>query len=153
MMEMHMGEDSGQTARDNERAPPVAGGRASSIQSYRDLHAWQESRALVQMVYWLTKSFPDQERFGLTQQLRRSAVSVPSNIAEGYGRGSRRDYVRFLNTARGSLFEAETQLILSLDLGFASQDSLTPILDHCQRVSRILQGPITAIIRSGAEDV
>ena len=83
------------------------------IRSYRDLRAWQMSRQLVKSVCEASRGFPREELYGLTQQVQRAVVSVPSNIAEGYGRGGLRDYVRFLQTARGSLFEVRTQLQLA----------------------------------------
>lgn len=120
-------------------------GPARDIRSYRDLRAWQESRELVKSVYELTAAFPSDERFGLTQQLRRAAVSVPSNIAEGYGRGTTKDYLRFLFTARGSLLEIQTQIILAADLGFVAQDDVRPLFSQCETVSRILHGLIAAL--------
>ena len=81
-----------------------------SIRSYKDLIVWQKSMEMVRLIYQATKAFPDDERFGLVSQLRRGAVSVPSNIAEGYGRNSTLDYIRFLRMAIGSLYEIETQL-------------------------------------------
>lgn len=121
----------------------VMGNRA--VQSYQDLAAWQEARVLVRMVYEMSKTFPADERFGLVSQIRRCAVSVPSNIAEGYGRGSRNDYSRFLRIARGSLFEIETQLILASDLGFIEGDAKTDIQEQIDRVARPLWGLIRSV--------
>ena len=84
-----------------------------SIQSYRDLRVWQEAMTLAEMCYRLTKIFPKEEVYGMTSQIRRAAASVPANIAEGYGRESRAEYIRFLRIAQGSLKEVETHLILS----------------------------------------
>lgn len=92
-------------------------------QSHHKLVAWQLSIELVRSVYTLTRSFPSDEKFGLVSQLRRAAVSVPSNIAEGAARGTPRDYTRFLYISRGSLSEMETQLILAEELGFAADTS------------------------------
>ena len=86
------------------------GGR---IERFEDLRVWQEAIALVAAVYRVTGAFPPAEQLGLTSQLRRAAVSIPSNIAEGWGRGSRADYTRFLRVARGSLYEVKTQLIIA----------------------------------------
>ncbi|MCR9074626.1 MAG: four helix bundle protein [bacterium] len=116
-----------------------------AVQSYQDLAAWQEARVLVRMVYEMSKTFPADERFGLVSQIRRCAVSVPSNIAEGYGRGSRNDYSRFLRIARGSLFEIETQLILASDLGFIEGDAKTDIQEQIDRVARPLWGLIRSV--------
>ena len=79
---------------------------------------WQKSISLVKEVYSFTNSFPEEEIYGLVSQMRRSAVSIPSNIAEGWGRMSRKNYIQFLRTARGSLFELETQMIISAELNF-----------------------------------
>jgi four helix bundle protein len=86
--------------------------------SYRDLVAWQRAVELVTHVYRVTKTFPNDERFGLTSQLRRAAVSVPSNIAEGQGRFSRGEFKQFLGHARGSLLEMETQITIATNLGY-----------------------------------
>ncbi len=88
---------------------------------HHDLHAWQLSLSLVKTVYELTSSFPREEVFGLASQMRRAAVSVPSNIAEGAARATDKEFLHFLHIARGSLSELETQLILSKELGFASE--------------------------------
>lgn len=113
------------------------------IKTFRDLIAWQKAMQLAREVYKGTSLMPDTERFGLTGQMRRAAVSVPSNIAEGYGRESLTDYIRFLKTARGSLMELETQLLLAQDLGFLRithglSESLT-------ETSRVLQGLIGSL--------
>jgi four helix bundle protein len=92
------------------------------LTTYRDLDVWQKAMDLVEMTYRLSESFPDAERFGLTSQIRRSAVSVPSNIAEGYGRNSRAEYLRYLAIAGGSLKELETQMIIAGRLGFITRD-------------------------------
>jgi four helix bundle protein len=91
--------------------------------TYRTLAAWQRSVELAIAVYDVTKRFPTDERFGLTQQLRRAAVSVPSNVAEGRGRGTRRDYRRFVLQARGSIFELETELHIAHELGYCDSAS------------------------------
>ncbi|MFT3687038.1 MAG: four helix bundle protein [Phycisphaerales bacterium] len=104
---------------------------------FRDLIAWRKSYELGLELYRVTGRFPDSERYGLTSQLRRGGVSVSSNIAEGYGRGGRADYVRFLKIARGSLHEIDTQAQLAFDLGFADQPSYTKLremIDECQRI-------------------
>jgi four helix bundle protein len=83
------------------------------IANFKELKVWQESVKLARAVYMLTKSFPSDERFGLTSQMRRAAVSIPSNIAEGYGRANRKEYLHFLSVSMGSLHELETQLIIA----------------------------------------
>ncbi len=90
----------------------------SSIKSYKDLLVWQKSILLVKEVYQLTELFPADEKFGIISQIRRAVVSIPSNIAEGWGRMSRKNYIQFLRTARGSLFELETQIIISKELKY-----------------------------------
>lgn len=115
-----------------------------TIRSHRDLETWQLAHALGLLVYRATTNFPTTERFGLVSQMRRSAVSVPSNIAEGYGRGSRVEYVRFLKIARGSLFELDAQMQLSIDLGFLSADGAPTLQKEWTRTSQVL----AALIRS-----
>ena len=90
------------------------------MNSYRDLIVWQKSMNWVTLIYSLTAKFPENEKFGLSSQVKRSAVSVSSNIAEGYGRNYRKDYSRFLQIARGSLFECQTQLEIAINLKFIS---------------------------------
>ncbi|HEV2177415.1 MAG TPA: four helix bundle protein [Terriglobia bacterium] len=90
----------------------------TKIRSYRDLVVWQKGIALARAVYRLTAAFPDSEKFGLVSQMRRAAVSVPSNIAEGQARRGKREFLQFLSHAGGSLAEVDTQLILSAELGF-----------------------------------
>ena len=115
------------------------------IRSYRDLAAWQKARALVKRVYGATALFPSDESFGLVRQIRRAAVSVPSNIAEGYGRGSLGDYIRFLQVARGSLFELETQIILANDLEYLTEEQTNSLTEDIQQCARILQGLIASL--------
>ena len=118
---------------------------AERVQSYRDLSAWQRARELVVAVYELSMHFPSDERFGLISQIRRSAISVPSNIAEGYGRGSSVDYARFLRIARGSLYEVETQLILACDLEYISRSDVDGMRELINAAARPLSGLIRSI--------
>ena len=94
----------------------------SKLKTYKELIVWQKAILLVNEVYKFTKTFPEDEKFGLVSQMRRSSVSIPSNIAEGWGRMSKKNYIQFLRTARGSLFELETQIIISVDLNFNSNN-------------------------------
>jgi four helix bundle protein len=113
------------------------------IKTFRDLIAWQKAMELAKRVYRATCEMPATERFGLMSQMRRAAVSVPSNIAEGHGRQSLTDYLRFLKTARGSLMELQTQLILAEELKFipASEE-----LNRLQaETDRVLQGLIRSL--------
>jgi four helix bundle protein len=112
---------------------------------FRDLIAWQKSMVLVKNVYLLTDKFPATERFGLTSQMRRSSVSVPSNIAEGHGRLTDKGLRVFLAQARGSLFELETQLLLSSELGFSDKAEADRLVADCNEVARILNGLIKVL--------
>jgi four helix bundle protein len=107
-------------------------------ESFRNLAAWQRSIELTIAIYQLTSSFPDSERFGLTSQMRRAAVSVASNIAEGYGRSTKGEYLQFLGHARGSNSEVETQIVISKALGFGSDPMLQTTEKLCSEVGRIL---------------
>jgi four helix bundle protein len=97
------------------------------VKSYKDLGVWQKAVALVVETYQKTSRFPDSEKFGLTSQLRRAAASIPANIAEGWGRGSTREYVQFLLIARGSLMELETHLIVSQKLSYLSEEHVAAL--------------------------
>jgi len=109
-----------------------------SLKSYRDLEVWQKAMDLTELVYAITKEYPNDERYGLTSQSRKAAVSVPSNIAEGYGRTHRGDYLKFLSNARGSLCELETQLILAVRLKFVTREAVIPAWNLCQQIGRML---------------
>jgi four helix bundle protein len=102
---------------------------------------------LVVETYRLSSRFPKEEQYGLTSQLRRASVSVPSNIAEGYGRASRKEYLQFLYVGQGSLKETETQIILAEMLGYASKDAAEPLLEKCEVVGKLLGGLIRALQR------
>jgi four helix bundle protein len=117
------------------------------IRNYRDLNAWQSAMELVVQVYSLTKELPDDERFGLTSQLRRAAVSVPSNIAEGQGRDSDREFARFLSIAHGSVREVETQLLICDRLGYIESKRVNAALEKAAEVGRLITGLIKAIER------
>lgn len=108
------------------------------VRSYRDLRVWQASRALVVEIYTLTRPFPQEERYGLTAQMRRAAISVPSNIAEGNARSSK-EYIRFLEIALGSLAELETQLEIAGALGYIQHTRLQDMLKQTDHVGRMLR--------------
>ena len=110
------------------------------LNSYRDLDVWKQSRLLVKSIYNLTKKFPKEEQFGLTNQLRRASISMPSNIAEGCGRNYSKDSIQFFFVARGSLYEIETQLILSSDLDFISEEEFKNIEEQVTKCKKILNG-------------
>ncbi|MBP6558143.1 MAG: four helix bundle protein [Flavobacterium sp.] len=110
--------------------------------SYRDLIVWQKSMSLVTLIYKLVAQLPENEKFGLTSQIKRSAVSIPSNIAEGYGRNYRKDYSRFLQIARGSLFENQTQLEIAVNLDFIKVNDLEEIKELSVEVEKMLNSLI-----------
>ncbi|WP_058189891.1 four helix bundle protein [Terracidiphilus gabretensis] len=113
--------------------------------SFKDLAVWQRSVELALAVYKLTSAFLESERFGLVAQLRRAAVSVPSNIAEGYGRSSKGEYIQFLGHARGSNSEIETQLVIAKALGFGSKQALDAADGFCNEVGRMLGGLMRSV--------
>jgi four helix bundle protein len=96
----------------------------TGYKTYKELDAWIKCRQLVKEVYNVTMSFPKEELYGLTSQMRRCAVSIPSNIAEGYGRQYKKETIHFLHVARGSIYELETQLYVAFDLTYISQNKL-----------------------------
>jgi four helix bundle protein len=118
--------------------------------TYRNLKAWQSAMKLVSTIYRDSERFPSNKKYGLTSQIRRAAVSVASNIAEGKGRSSDRELVQFLNHARGSLFEIETQISIAHDLGYWSDGQTAELLDRTAEVGRILNGLIKALRVSSA---
>ena len=119
----------------------------SEIENYKDLRAWQAARRLVKEVYNVSELFPRDEMFGLRQQIRRASVSAPSNIAEGYGRASRDDYIRFLRISRGSLFEVETQMVLACDLEYVSPNKLSPFREIFNEAIALLQALIKSLTK------
>jgi four helix bundle protein len=115
------------------------------ICSYRDLVVWQKALDLVTEVYAATSGFPREEVFGLTSQLRRSAVSVPSNIAEGQGRATKGEFIQFLSHARGSLYELETQIVIAGRLGYLLAEREHALAAKAEEVARILNGLLTSL--------
>jgi len=112
----------------------------SAYQKYTELDVWKHSRALGSHVYELTATLPKSEQFGIVSQIRRCVVSVPSNIAEGCGRHYKKETVQFLSIARGSLFELETQLYISKDLSYISEDQLSTCLTKTEASGKLLNG-------------
>ncbi len=110
------------------------------LNKYRDLIAWQKSIEFAEKIYLMTKQFPMEERFGLAAQLKRSAVSIPSNIAEGAGRESKKEFSQFLSISMGSCFEAETQLILANKIGIIPNEELNNLLQASDEIQKILVG-------------
>ncbi len=109
---------------------------------YRDLIVWQKAMELVKATYLLVKKLPKEESYALSNQMRRAAVSIPSNIAEGYGRKSKVEYSRFLDIARGSLFELETQIHIGIMLGFFTEEDVNVAFELSSEVGRILNSII-----------
>ncbi|PMC25381.1 four helix bundle protein [Hoylesella buccalis] len=110
--------------------------------TFRDLSVWQKSMNLTRRVYELTASYPQEERFGLVSQMRRCAVSIPSNISEGYGRETNNEHIRFLYISLGSCNELETQLILSQDLAFVTTNACQELVNLVDEVSKMLKSLI-----------
>jgi four helix bundle protein len=115
------------------------------VQSYRDLVVWKKSMAFVLDVYRNTQTFPKIETYGLTCQLRRAAVSIPSNIAEGQARRSTGEFKQFLGNARGSLVEVETQILIARDLGYLEQNQSETLLSATAEIGRMLNGLLAAL--------
>ena len=111
-----------------------------AIQDFRDLKVWQAAMQLAIAVYALTPSFPKFEIFGLSSQMQRAAVSIPSNIAEGHARDSTKEFLRFISIAMGSLAEIETQIILANQLNYIEESKLTELLEKTGAVGRMLRG-------------
>ena len=117
-----------------------------TIRSYRDLTVWKKSMELAAAVYRLTRQFPKHEEYRISGQMIRAATSIPANIAEGHGRGTRKDYAHFVSIAKGSLAELETFLLLVMDLALAPTSMTSPVLDLAEEVGRmlnVLRGKLT----------
>ena len=115
------------------------------LNNYKELNVWQKSYELCLKIYGITTKFPNDERYGLTSQVRRSAVSIPSNIAEGYGRKTTADYIRMLYISYGSVCELETQILLAGDLGFIEKDKSEPIKKDIAEIERMLKALIKSL--------
>jgi four helix bundle protein len=113
--------------------------------NYKDLIAWQKAMDLVERVYGLTRQWPREEQYGLSAQIRRAAVSVPSNIAEGEGRHSKKDFYRFLAMAHGSLREVETQLLIAVRLNYLHADDANEVHRLCEETGRLLNGLMNSL--------
>jgi four helix bundle protein len=110
------------------------------MRNFRELNIWQRSFELVEKVYQLTEDFPSSEKFGLIAQIRRCAVSVPSNIAEGCGRNSDKELIRFLDIALGSAFELETQLLLCQSLQFGEREVINGLIEELHQIQKMING-------------
>ena len=115
------------------------------METHKDLRVWQQSIEMVTSIYLMTKAFPKDELFGLVSQMRRAAVSVPSNIAEGYARGTDKEKLHFLRISSGSMSEVETQLMLCSNLGYISQDLFNEMSEQITSVWKQLNSLITSI--------
>ena len=113
--------------------------------TYKDLIVWQKSIQLVTNIYALTKKFPNDEKFGIVSQLNRAIVSVPSNIAEGWGRELSANYLQFLRISRGSLMEVETMILISKNLNYIGENEFEEINKKIEEVGKILQGLIKSV--------
>ncbi|MFZ0961463.1 MAG: four helix bundle protein [Terriglobia bacterium] len=112
------------------------------INNFKELDVWKRSVAFTTELYKLTSRFPETERFGLCSQIRRAAISVPANIAEGWGRGPTREYIQFLTIARGSLMELETHLIVGCNLIYLTHDELGLVSKESEEIGKMLSGLI-----------
>jgi len=115
------------------------------VRNYKDLIAWQKGMDLVETVYRVSGQFPSDERFGLVSQMRRAVISIPSNIAEGYTRRGRADYLRFLDIARGSANEIETQVIAAVRLDFIKEEDAKSAIQLINEVQKILKGLVNSL--------
>lgn len=112
------------------------------IQKFTDLNVWREAHVFVIEIYKITKEFPSEEKFGLISQMRRCAVSITSNIAEGFGRNTAKDKVRFYSIAKGSLFELQSQLYIAKDLNFIQQEYIDNSDEKIELISKLISGLI-----------
>ena len=117
----------------------------ATVNSYRDLLVWQKAMSLVTEIYSLSQAFPALEMYGLTSQIRRCAVSIPSNIAEGYGRHSTADYKRFLQIAVGSLLELQTQIEIALNLAYIGKEEFDAFFDKTRELDKMFYSLIIKI--------
>ena len=115
------------------------------METHKDLRVWHQGIELVTAIYLMTKTYPKEEIFGLVSQMRRAAISVPSNIAEGYARGTDREKLHFLRISSGSMSEIETQVMLSLNLGYISQESYKELSEKVTSVWKQLNALISSI--------
>lgn len=115
------------------------------VNNYKDLIVWQKAILMVKSVYEISASFPDSEKFGLVQQVRRAAVSIPSNIAEGWGRKSSGSFSQFLKIAKGSLCEVETQLIIAVELNFIEEEKIKEINNLSEEISRMIRSLVDTL--------
>jgi len=119
------------------------------INSFRDLRIWQDAMALAENCYLLTRSFPKEEMFGLTSQIRRAGSSIPANIAEGHGRESTPSFIQYLRIAQGSLKELETHLLLATRIGLLNEEKAGPSVEQCQTLGKMVRSLIRTLQQRG----
>lgn len=122
-------------------------GAAIAISSYRDLKVWQEAMIVAEEAYRLTARFPKEEAFGMTSQIRRAAVSIAANIAEGHGRENSGSFIQFLPISQGSVKELETHLLLAKRVALTSAEKIDPLMQRCDELGRMLRSLIRSIQR------
>jgi four helix bundle protein len=134
-------------AGDQQRGGERGNGRSSTVgtQGYQDLVAWQKAMELVTTVYRVTRSWPQEERYGLTSQVRRAAVAIPSNLAEGHGRSGRREFAHHVSIAYGSLCELETQLLIAQRLDYSDAEVTESLMQRIADVRRLTSGLLRSL--------
>lgn len=118
------------------------------MHNFKELKVWQEAMALAKEIYTTTKGFPNEEKYGLTSQINRCSISIPSNIAEGAGRETDRDFNQFLNIALGSAFELETQLLLSSEFNYITKEQTQLLTEKVCKVQRMINGLKKSVMQS-----
>ncbi|MBU1262900.1 four helix bundle protein [bacterium] len=116
------------------------------MENYKELEVWRKTVNLVTEIYKITKTFPQEERYGIVPQIQRAAVSIPANIAEGWGRGSTKEYLQFLRIARGSLMELETHLIIAQKLNYIQKDVLTMLQQEVEGIGKMINSLIRSLM-------
>ena len=122
------------------------------MESYKDLVVWQKAMLLVKEIYAIVKLLPKEEQYALSDQMRRAVVSIPSNIAEGYGRNSTNDYIRFLNIARGSKYELDTQIQICVMLNYISEEKTATALELSEEIGRMINALIKKLMPHASKE-
>ena len=118
---------------------------SESIQKYQQLTVWQKGMQLVKLIYLVTNTLPREELYGLSNQMRRAVISIPSNIAEGFGRYNTKEYLHFLRIARGSCYEVETQLQICTQINYLTEEETSAPLQLCNEINRMLNAMLTKL--------
>ncbi len=118
---------------------------SESIHKYQQLTVWQKGMQLVKLIYLVTKALPHEELYGLSNQMRRAVISIPSNIAEGFGRYNTKEYMHFLRIARGSCYEVETQLQICTQINYLTEEETSAPLQLCNEINRMLNAMLTKL--------